>query len=69
MNGETRVYFIDPICQLRVDDKRSRKALEKGQCTSTTTAVHVVEEEHWPVLGCPQFLHMLCFARLVLACI
>ena len=56
--------FIDSICQLVVDDKRSRKALEKGQCSSTASlkrstglflAVHI--------------FHVLCSARLVLACI
>ena len=56
--------FFDSICQLVVDDKRSRKALEKGQCSSTASlrrstglflAVHI--------------FHVLCSARLVLACI
>ena len=48
--------FIDSICQLVVDDKTSRKALEKGQCSSTGLflAVHI--------------FHVLCSARLVLPC-
>ena len=37
MNGEKGVYFIDSMCQLVVDDKRLRKALEKGQCSSTAS--------------------------------
>ena len=37
MNGEKRVYFSDSMCQLVVDDKRLRKALEKGQCPSTAS--------------------------------
>ena len=37
MNGEKRVYFIDSMCQLVVDDKRLRKGLEIGQCSSTAS--------------------------------
>ena len=48
---ERKGFFIDSICQLVIEDKRSRKAPEEGQCL----AVHI--------------FHMLCSARLVLACI
>ena len=32
-----RKEFILLMCQLVVDDKRLRKALEKGQCSSTAS--------------------------------
>ena len=29
------ILFVNWCCQLVVEDKRSRKALEEGQCSST----------------------------------
>ena len=34
---ERKEFFTDSICQLVVEDKRSRKALEEGQCSSTAS--------------------------------
>ena len=61
---ERKEFILLILCQLVVDDKRSRKGLEKGQCSSAASRGGALTFS-W----LSTFFSCCAFARLVLACI